>query len=273
MTNLAAMKKILFAVAFTIVITVAGCEKDFDTVIDQSPASFQVTGLRAIDSVRYIPGDSLLLMTITFNDVRDLRSVYSDIYSSAGSKLNGNSISLLDNGRPENGDQTAGDKTYSNKFPLSQANPNGLYTIRYFAQDKNNNTKQIAIQSFSYDNGQANLAPVISNDIIEPDTLVANTTVTIQVSIKADDPNGLVDIESVYFTVFRPDGSSNNTKVDLFDSGNISAHGDQIQGDGIYSLKIQVDQTNMKGTYRFEFQARDRGKKLSNIINHFVLIQ
>jgi hypothetical protein len=80
-------------------------------------------------------------------------------------------------------------------------------------------------------------------------------------------------MESVYFVVFRPDGTSNNIKVDLFDSGNITAHGDQTQGDGIYSLKIQVDQNNMKGTYRFEFQARDRGKKLSNIINHFVLIQ
>ena len=31
--------------------------------------------------------------------------------------------------------------------------------------------------------------------------------------------------------------------------------------------------TNDKGTYRFEFQAIDRGGKLSNIIDHFVLIQ
>jgi len=61
--------------------------------------------------------------------------------------------------------------------------------------------------------------------------------------------------------------------LDLFDSGNIALHGDLVQRDGVYSLKIQVDQNNMKGTYRFEFQARDRGKKLSNIINHFVLIQ
>lgn len=267
------MKKTLLSFILSALYIFNGCEKDFDTVIDQTPSSFQVTGLRLIDTVRFIPGDSLLLMTITYNDVRDLKSTYSDIYSSAGSKLNNSPVNLFDNGRPENGDQTAGDKTYSNKFPLSQANPNGLYTIRYFAQDENNNTKQVALQSFNYDNGQANLAPLISNDIIEPDTLVANTTVTIQVLIKAEDPNGLVDVESVYFTVFRPDGSSNNIKVDLFDSGNITAHGDLVQGDGIYSLKIQVDQTNMKGTYRFEFQARDRGKKLSNVINHPVLIQ
>ena len=113
----------------------------------------------------------------------------------------------------------------------------------------------------------------ILNDIIEPDTVVVTDTVALQVSIKVEDQNGLNDIESVYFVVYRPDGTSNNIKLDLFDSGDISLHGDQITDDGIYSLKIQVDQNNMKGIYRFEFQARDRGKKLSNIINHFVLIQ
>jgi len=36
---------------------------------------------------------------------------------------------------------------------------------------------------------------------------------------------------------------------------------------------IQINETNDKGTYRFEFQAEDRSGELSNIINHFVLIQ
>jgi len=250
-----------------------GCEKDFDTVIDQSPATYQVTGVRTIDSTKYIPNDSLVLITITFNNSQDLSSVFTDVYASDGSKLNQNSFSLLDNGKTVNGDFSAGDNIYSNKFPLSQSYPNGVYTIKYFAEDKDNFVKQVATQNFKYDNGQANIAPVILNDIIDPDTLVVTDTIAIQISIKAEDQNGLNDIESVYFVVYRPDGTSNNIKVDLFDSGNISLHGDQIACDGIYSLKIQVDQNNMKGTYRFEFQARDRGKKLSNIINHFVLIQ
>ena len=250
-----------------------GCEKDFDSVVDQSPATYQVTGVRTIDSVRYIPNDSLVLITITFNQSQDLRSVFTDIYASDGTKLNQNLFSLSDNGNAANGDFAAGDNTYSNKFPLSQLYPNGIYTIKYYAEDKDNFVKQIATQNFKYDNGQANIAPNISNDIIDPDTLAVTDTVAIQISVKAEDQNGLNDIESVYFIVYRPDGTSNNIKLDLFDSGNNSLHGDQIADDGIYSLKIQVDQNNMKGTYRFEFQARDRGKKLSNIINHFVLIQ
>ena len=267
------MKKSIISFLLFIPVIYFGCEKDFDSVVDQSPAVYQVIGVRTIDSVRYIPDDSLVLITIRFNLSKDLRSVFTDIYASDGSKLNQNPFNLFDDGKPENGDFVKGDDTYSNKFPLSQFYPNGIYTIRYFAEDNNNFVKQVAVQNFKYDNGQANITPVISNDIIEPDTLVVTGTVAIQISIKAEDQNGLNDIESVYFIVYKPDGTSNDIKVDLFDGGNITLHGDQTPGDGIYSLKIQVDQSNMKGTYRFEFQARDRGKKLSNIINHFVLIQ
>jgi hypothetical protein len=59
----------------------------------------------------------------------------------------------------------------------------------------------------------------------------------------------------------------------LYDDGNTTLHGDLVAGDGIYSLLIQVIPSNEKGTYRFEFQAKDRSGALSNIINHSVLIQ
>lgn len=87
------------------------------------------------------------------------------------------------------------------------------------------------------------------------------------------DPNGSSDILEVYFKVFRPDGTTNNNKFLLFDDGNVNENGDLTAGDGIYSRLIQVDQSNQKGTYRFEFQAEDRPGALSNIINHYVLIQ
>ena len=86
------------------------------------------------------------------------------------------------------------------------------------------------------------------------------------------DPNGTSDILEVFFIVYRPDGTTNGNRIQLFDDGN-SSNGDVTAGDGIYSRLIQVDQTNQKGTYRFEFQAEDRSGALSNIINHYVLIQ
>ena len=80
------------------------------------------------------------------------------------------------------------------------------------------------------------------------------------------------DILEVYFIVYRPDGTTNGNKIQLFDDGD-SENGDVTAGDGIYSRLIQVDQSNQKGTYRFDFQAEDRLGALSNIVNHIVLIQ
>ncbi len=178
----------------------------------------------------------------------------------------------MDNGKAENGDFSAGDNTYSNKFPLSQFYPNGVYTIKYFAEDKNSSVKQVAVQNFKYDNGQANIAPIISN-LVAPDSAKIDTIKTlIFLSVKAEDQNGQSDIESVFFNSFIPPNgtpSSNNPFI-LHDDG---VNGDQTLGDGIYSLIIELPPTGVTtGNYRWEFQARDRGKKLSNIIIHNIVI-
>lgn len=266
------MKKSVLPFLFVLLLIFFGCEKDFDSVVDQTPSTFQVTGVRTIDSVRYLASDSLVLLTITFNNSNDLRTVFTDIYASNGSKLNKNSFSLLDNGKIENGDFVAGDNTYSNKFPLSQFYPNGIYTIKYFAENKNNSVKQVAIQNFKYDNGQNNLAPVISN-LVAPDSSKIDTIKTlIFLSVKTEDQNGQNDIELVFFNSFIPPNgnpSSNNPFI-MHDDG---INGDQTANDGIYSLIIELPPTGVtKGNYRWEFQARDRGKKLSNIIIHNIVI-
>lgn len=266
------MKKSIPGFLLFIFMTFWGCEKGFDSLVDQNLALYQVTGVRTIDSVRYIPNDSLVLITITFNQSTDLRSAFTDIYASDGTKLNQNSFSLLDNGKPENGDLAANDKTFSNKFPLSQFYPNGVYTIKYFAEDKYNFVKQVAIQNFKYDNGQANVAPVISN-LTAPDSAQIDTVkILIFLSVKAEDANGPNDIESVFFNSFiPPNGSpSSSNPFIMYDDG---TNGDQTSGDGIHSLIIELPLTGVtKGNYRWEFQARDRGKKLSNIIIHNIVI-
>jgi len=55
----------------------------------------------------------------------------------------------------------------------------------------------------------------------------------------------------------------------MFDDGNNGSDGDLIAGDGIYSIIIRLPPTGVtKGTYRWEFQARDRAGKSSNKIIH-----
>ena len=60
------------------------------------------------------------------------------------------------------------------KFHLVNHYPNGIYNIKYFVTDKSNSTNQVALGTFKFNNGQANIAPIISNDIVDPDTSSCN---------------------------------------------------------------------------------------------------
>lgn len=245
-----------------------GCEKDFDNVIDTISDNYQVSSITYVGHNPPVydlknPSDSLLELRIIFTPESDVNKVYFDIYASDNSRLNSSAIEML----PVN------DNVFQNSFILQGEYPNGKYTVNFSVTGFDGKNKKVAVSSFIFNNGQDNIAPVISNSVVEPDTAVVTDTTVIFTSVEAMDSNGVNDIEEVYFIVFRPDSSTNNSKVFLFDDGNTQENGDVTAGDGIYSRLIQVDQTNAKGTYRFEFQSKDRSDSLSNIINHFVLIQ
>jgi hypothetical protein len=249
------------------------CEKKFDSLIDTSNHSYQVLSVAPKDSIIYNINDSSVVIKAQFSQSSKLNSVSVEILNPSGKKYLSNSLSLFDNGKTENGDLVAGDKIYSNKIFMKRNDLNGNYTVKYFVTDNILSNRLAAQSTFNYRNGETNLPPVISDAFIDPDTLIVTTTITIQTRIKVFDSNGLNDVKEVYFIVFRPDGTTNNIKTLLFDDGNVNDNGDLIAGDGIYSRKIQVNETNTKGTYRFEFRATDRGGLLSNIINYSVLIQ
>ena len=97
-----------------------------------------------------------------------------------------------------------------------------------------------------------------------------DTTVSL-ITVKAADENGLSDIKTVSFISHKPDSTTNGPFYLLDDGEDFS--GDQVAGDGIYSIIIKVLPSNIKGTYRFEFQAEDRRGALSNIIKHNVVIK
>lgn len=250
-----------------------GCEKKYDTPIDPSESSYSIKEVSSFPGFTYVPGDSLFTAYITVNSSRDISAIVMDVYSPEG-KLTASQVPLYDDGNlAAHGDQTAGDNSYANKFPLSQYYPNGKYKIEYFIVDKYGVSTKAAIHNFNYNNGQSNVAPQLSNLIMADSVVVDSPQTNIPIFVTAADSNGLNDIESVFFVTFKPDGSSNGTRVDLFDDGNTSVNGDVTAGDGIYSVIIRVLPSNTKGLYRFEFQAQDRGKKLSNKIIHNILLK
>jgi len=242
-----------------------GCEQTFDNVIDTTTENYQLSSVIGIKDTIDLkePGDSLLSLRLIFTPQSEINKVYFDIYASDNTRLNSAPVEM----------QEVLDKIYEQQFILLRENPIGNYNVRFSVTGLDGKNKQVAVSSFYFNNGQDNLSPIISNTVIEPDTVVVNDTTVIFTSIEAMDPNGANDILEVYFKVYKPDGTTNDIKVFLFDDGNTQENGDLIAGDGIYSRLILVDQSNDKGTYRFEFQAKDRSGELSNIINHFVLVQ
>ena len=254
-------------------ILILGCEQTFDNIIDVVQNNYQVTLVSPTDSITFRANDSLITIRMNFTSSSEVSDVFCDIIASDQSKLNSSPFQLFDNGDPSTGDATSGDNRFANKFPLSEFYPNGIYNIKYYVKNANESLQQVALGSFKYNNGQDNLPPEIANTVVDPDTAVVTAPTVIFTSVEASDPNGQNDILKVYFIVYKPDGSTNDSELELFDDGNIDDHGDLIAGDGIYSRLIQINETNDKGTYRFEFQAKDRGGKSSNIIDHFVLIQ
>ncbi|MGB8321276.1 MAG: choice-of-anchor X domain-containing protein [Ignavibacteriaceae bacterium] len=264
------MKKYLFVILIPIIL--GGCEKTNNDIVD-SQISYQVESVNTVNNFLYQTADSLITVSIKLNSASDIRSIYFDIYSSDNTQLNASPVEMYDDGTIANGDTTAGDNIYSAKFPLNKSYPVGLYTIKFFITDLNNNTRQVAVRSFEYDNNQISYPPQIS-DLVAPDSVIAEDPKTvIFMSVKVSDPNGLSDIKQVYFISYRPDGTTSGDKNQMYDDGNKQTDGDAKAGDGIYSILIEVTPQNAKGTYRFDFRAVDRTNKLSNIISHNIVVQ
>ncbi len=249
-----------------------GCEKKTDNILDPQTSDYQVTWVSYFNSFQYAIGDSSAVFFLQVNPSSAVQKAYFNIYSPDDDMINSSPVTLYDDGNALHGDRTAGDNILSNKFPFSQSFLNGTYKTRYYITSKDGITNQVAIHAFNYENGQNNIAPVISN-IIAPDTVeVQSPNSLILLSIQASDANGLNDIKSVSFISYRPDGTTSGNKVELYDDGN-STNGDAVEDDGIYSVVIQVTPSNTKGTYRFVFQASDRGNKLSNKLEHYITLK
>jgi hypothetical protein len=260
---------------FLIPLFIWGCNPKYDTVIDSLVTNYQVTDVSTSNDTLYVPYDSLIVINISFNSVAQIKSVFVNIISPDGNSLNSSSVYLYNDGNDSiHGDITKDDNTFSNKYPFSQSFLNGNYNIRFFVQDLNNKVLMVAEHNFRYNNNITDIPPIVFN-LIAPDTAsIASDTLHIPLFIQAADSNGLNDIQYVYFNSFLPSGkASSQNPFLLYDDGN-SIHGDVLAGDGIYSQIISLPPSGVTlGTYRWEFQAIDRERKISNIIIHNIVVK
>lgn len=246
-----------------------GCDKDFSVTIDPQADSPSVTSLSSIGTFTRTPEDSIVTIQLRLTQFGSVTSVRAEIYNPLNNRMSPFPMTLYDDGNAQAGDAAAFDGIYTNQLTLSQTHLNGSYRIEYYISLRSGESRKAGSESFIYNNGAANVAPVI-NRVIAPDTITVTGVFPFILVAEAVDSNGAGDIERVYFQTFRPDGSTNGFQFEMNDRG---LEGDATAGDGIWSRGIQVDSTNQKGTYRFEFKARDRGKLNSTPVNYFITIR
>ncbi len=256
------MQKSLFLV---IPLLLWGCEKTFDNVIDVSTENYQVSSVTHKESYDLKnPGDSILTARIKFTSLSQILQVYFDVIASDDSKLNSSPVEMFD----------ISNNLFSASFELKREYPNGRYTLNFIAKGTSGENKLVATSSFDFNNGQDNVAPEISN-LMMPDSVQAGGTILF--TVEASDSNGLSDIEFVFYETYDPNGvrivnSQGIFQFPMFDDGNTSENGDVTAGDGIFTVILTFPASALEGTWRFEFQARDRSKALSNKIIHNIVV-
>lgn len=163
-------------------------------------------------------------------------------------------------------DVKKGDGQYSAKlaFQIKRVEI-GVFRIEISAEGQNgfqSNTNIVPLTVY-----RGNSVPVLS-DLNAPDTVTLGSQTQLLIfHVRANDPDGLSDIATVVFNSFKPDNSpSGGNPFRMYDDGDLSNHGDDKAGDGIYSLIVTLPPSVQTGTYRFEFQAFDRSNAGSNIL-------
>ena len=265
------MKKLLFL--FLLIATFYGCEKKFDSALEADQAVYQIARISVFDSFTHTLTDSTINPSIEFTSASDIRKVWIEIIAPDNETLAPGKISMYDTGSPNAGDAVKGDNIYSNLVIMKDAFINGTYLINFYIEDKTETSKKVASQTFLFDNGTSNVAPVILS-VSAPDTLeVGNDTLSFTINATVVDSNGIKDIKEVYFVTIRPDQTTNGLATSLYDDGNFSGNGDATSGDGIFSRNLKIYPTNQKGTYRFDFEAKDRGGLSSQVVQKYIVVK
>jgi hypothetical protein len=278
------LKQVFFLV---IGLFVLGCQSDENTPIDPfhlppfvksfevSPTSINTDTINV--GQQRLPTDTLRITVNATAQVSDpegisnLQEVSVGVYRPASRDLI-KTAPLFDNGVSP--DAIAGDGTFTGlvTFKIIRSDI-GDFQIEVTAMNKSSVASNALISFVTV--GRLNRPPTLS-DLVAPDSASVSTSVVfLQLTVRASDPDGQSDIQKVFFNSFKPDGSpSSGNPFQMLDDGNAGGtSGDQVSGDGTYSLIIQLPPGTQKGDYRFEFQAEDRSGALSSAIIHIISVR
>jgi hypothetical protein len=253
----------------------AACDETPNETVEQILANISVKQIEAPAGFIYTQSDSMFVASVEFNDSENIESVWVTVKSVDGEITVSEEIKLVDDGSVQNsGDEKTGDNIYSAKISMSQIFPNGNYVIDFFVNPTSGDSKKIGSHILTFDNGQNNYAPVISDLVLQSEISRGESFIF---TVKATDSNGLNDIYQVYFKLYRADGTlvdpQNGYGYFLMDDSGSEILGDATAEDGIFSFKNSFGSTSQTGAWKFIFQAVDRNGLASNIITQELTVK
>ena len=262
------MKKTLF---FVIVFFLFfACDDIPDDIVESLNPSYQVVSLNLPDNLEYVDSEVELDVSVEFEDVSTISSVWFDIVDEDGSSEIKSNIEL-----------TIGDDnyTYSGQTILDSSIAEGKYYIEIYVEDNQRNSAenvhQIASHAFQFNSSVGNYAPVLNNLVIA-DSVTRG--VEFRFSVEVFDSNGIADVDSVYYEVYNPNGvqlinSENISKFPLSDNGDTEKSGDAEADDGIYTMLLTIPGSYPSGNWKFVFTAVDNKGAQSNQLIHTLTVR
>ncbi len=276
------MKNPLIIIFIILILTALSCEKDRSGLIDTQGVPPYVT--TAILNTYYLHIDTtssgavahltdgkykitiaLIAHVEDANGVSDIKQVSYRIYSPVSHDViqRGNLSFLPDSSLPD-------EAVYNTNASFTmERSSTGIYIVEMFAQGQENsigNSIQLSLL-IAKNSGPPHIWNLSAQDtFVRP--LHGRTLVYFRIS--ASDPDGLADIDQVYFRNLSSVNSS--TKNPLYDDGNFSTDGDSVAADGRYSTLLQVDSSNTLGSKLLRFYAIDKSGFLGDSLDHTITI-
>ncbi len=211
------------------------------------------------------------------NGTDEVEQVRFDLYRNT-EKVTALPVEMSNSGDTEqSGDLFAGDSVFSYKMDSSfAAGRKGRYELRFSATDGFGDTGPETSGEIYLDNKPGRILEIFLADSLEkPDNPAA--VLFSEVRVRVSDPQGLADVDSVYFLSLKPDGEYANSGAPFpmvdnglpFNQQNFWVEaGDATAGDGIYTLTIGLsgNPATLLGTYVYTFYMRDKAGNLANVM-------
>ena len=220
-------------------------------------------GVPTIRTLRPAGSDSIRLsLTIAASDSNGLRDIIS-LLVFPKNVMDTSSRNMWDNGNETNGDALQGDGIFSAMIWVRPISVTDSVRLNFLAIDSS--YEQSAVVTRSLQNHRPRIMNVDVPDSIQRP---ASGTRLMPFRMTVSDTDGLGDIDTVTFV---NTSSSNPLAFTMFDSGDLSLHGDLIANDGIYSRIVSIDAPTTTGVKVFHFEVVDKSGARDLVIRNITV--